>query len=97
LAADLKAGRLELKKLTNKQLAALCGVSVPYVREANRIGADSGKRTAALEGSAPLYKNGKAERLVAHIKQATPAELREIAQLLGVDFTWDHLVAPFVA
>jgi hypothetical protein len=98
LAADIKRGVVIIEGPTDTQLAAICRVSVPYVRAACRVADNPDRRADALQGRTRLYKRtgNKVERIAADLKRATPAEQRAIGQLLGADWAWDHLVAPLV-
>jgi hypothetical protein len=99
LSGDVHLGRISPVKLTVKQCATLCGVSVPYTAAAVLIADDPAARAAVLAGEQTLLDAAKKitpETLAEDFKRASRIERLEAAHALGPTILWDEMIAPLV-
>jgi hypothetical protein len=94
-AARIVEGKTSLVDLTAKSVAALCGVSVPYLNAAMRLSEE--ERMAVLAGRRPLIapKQPKPAQQAAEARaqvDAAMARLNEALQLIA-DVGADHAAA----
>jgi hypothetical protein len=81
-------------KVTIRLVARMWGISPSYLKTA--LAADADRRFAVLNGIEALVPSGRPERLAAHIKRSSPAELVEAAQEVGVGKIWESMIVPLV-
>jgi len=90
LGADIKSGKAQPFDLTDKQIAALVGVSVPYLAAAGRVAhSRPDLRSACESGLQPLLDavpcSSKAERVARAFVKMTADEQRAFARMVGPD------------
>jgi hypothetical protein len=98
LGVDIKSGKVQPFKLTDKQIAALVGVSVPYLAAAQRVAhSRPDLRSACETGLQPLLKAiprpGRAERMARMWVKADADERQAFVRLIGCDAMFDAVVA----
>jgi hypothetical protein len=98
LGTDVKAGKAQPVELTDKQIAALVGVSVPYLAAAEHVALEQPHLRPAIEGGfKPLLDAvpppGRAERLATMWATASADERRAFVKMVGVDAMFDVAVA----
>jgi hypothetical protein len=92
LAADIAVGRVELTKLTFRQICAIVGVSVPTASLALQL--HDAARDRVARGEVKLADANRANRLATDFFAAS-SKVREAAgRAIGAAKVWDDMVAP---
>jgi hypothetical protein len=89
LALAVIDGRVVLGKLTVRQIASLCGVPVWRIYR-HRDGNGNGRNGGNGRG------HGGDVPVVDRVVNATPEEQLEPGRVLGLDWVWDHMIAPLM-
>jgi hypothetical protein len=97
LGVDVLTGKVQPTKLTKKQVAALVGVSVPYLVAALRVAfARPDLRGSCACGLVPLLtavpRSGRAERLASMWATASADERHTFIKMVGVDSMFDTTI-----
>jgi hypothetical protein len=97
LGVDIKRGKAQPCLLTDKQIADLVGVSLPYLAAASRVAVTRPDLRSACEtGLTPLLKAlarpGKAERMATMWNKMTADEQRLFVHMVGADRMFDVVV-----
>src|SRR5262245_5252918 len=97
LGVDIKKGAAQPVNLTDKQIADLVGVSLPYLAAAQRVAnSRPDLRGSCACGLQPLLtavpRPGRVERLATMWAKASADERRAFIQMVGVDSMFDTTV-----
>jgi hypothetical protein len=97
LGVEILTGRAQPVNYTDKQVAALVGVSIPYLVAARRVAhSRPDLRSSCESGLVPLLtavaRPGRAERLANAFTKMTAEEQRLFARLAGVDALFNAAV-----
>jgi len=97
LGVDIKKGTAQPVELTDKQIAELVGVSLPYLAAAQRVDfTRPDLRGSCASGLVPLLnavpRPGRAERLATAWAKASADERRAFVRMVGVDSMFDLTV-----
>lgn len=94
IAAQLVLGEARLVRPTITQVVPIVHVSVPYVRFAMELTAETRERVAM--GELTLTDAAKANGLLTAYFGASPAEKAALGVAVGVNNIWDDVIAPSI-
>jgi len=97
LGVEIKKGKAQPVEFTDRQIAELVGVSVPYLAAAERVAFSRPDLVSSCKsGLVPLLKaiprTGRAERLATMWAKASADERRAFIKMVGVDSMFDITV-----
>ena len=96
LAADLFDGKAGIIKPTQRQVAAVAGVSVPSVQKARRVNGNGLARERIRLGASlnEVVPAGNGNGLAKAWRKASSAERAALGRIVGIDAIWDRAIAP---